>query len=231
MKNPIFVALDVDTEREALRIADMTGSYVGGFKVGPRLAVRFGATLLPELAKRAPLFIDNKYFDIPSTMEGAVRASFEMGASYVTIHAQAGVEALKRMAEVEAELNRQRPFKILAVTVLTSFSALTLPEVLKAIPIEEMVMSLARLAVDSGLSGLVCAPQEVSALRRKFSSAFLLVPGIRIDDVSSDDQKRSAGPAEAMKNGATALVVGRPIYQASDPAGAAKRFFHAVVSK
>ena len=102
MKNPIFLALDVDTESEALRIAASVGPHIGGIKVGPRLAVRYGATLFPALTKLAPLFIDNKYFDIPNTMEGAVRASFEMGASYVTIHAQAGVEALKRMAEIEA---------------------------------------------------------------------------------------------------------------------------------
>lgn len=230
MKNPIFLALDVDTEAEALKIAEVVGPHIGGIKVGPRLAVRYGTTLFPRLAKLAPLFIDNKYFDIPSTMEGAVRASFEMGASYVTIHAQAGAEALARLAQVEAELNKQRPFRLLAVTVLTSFNKETLPSVLKPQPIQDMVRDLAKVAIDSGLSGLVCSPEEVAMLRRQFPKSFLLVPGIRMDDVKGDDQKRVADPATAMKNGASALVVGRPIYQSADPAAAAQRFFQAVVS-
>ena len=207
-----------------MRIANLTASYVGGYKVGPRLIVRYGSSLLSQLAQRAPLFIDNKYFDIPSTMEGAVRASFEMGASFTTIHAQSGKEAMTRLAQVEKELNQKRPFRILAVTVLTSFQIETLPPVLKPMPISNMVTELAQLAVESGISGLVCSPEEVSTLRAKFPNAFLLVPGIRMEGSDLGDQKRVADPASALASGASALVVGRPICQADNPAQAAKLY-------
>lgn len=98
MKNPIFVALDVDSDKDALRIAEETAAYVGGFKVGPRLIVRYGASFIVAVgAKGSALY--RQYFDIPSTMEGAIRASFEMGASFATIHAQAGKEALSGISQ------------------------------------------------------------------------------------------------------------------------------------
>jgi orotidine-5'-phosphate decarboxylase len=228
LKNPIFVALDVDSEEEAIRIADLTAPYVGGFKVGPRLAIRFGAKLLPRLAKHAPLFIDNKYFDIPSTMEAAVRASFDMGASFATVHAQAGAEALTQLAKVEKSLNEQRPFRLLAVTVLTSFDSGTLPSVIKSKPMPELVIELASLAVQSGVNGLVCSPNEVAMLRKQFPNAFLLVPGIRMEGEGLGDQKRVADPKSAIRNGASALVVGRPICQAADPAQVAKQYRDAI---
>jgi len=228
LKNPLFVALDVDTEKEAMRIVDLTASYVGGYKVGPRLVVRYGEKLLKELVTRAPLFIDNKYFDIPNTMEGAIRASFEMGASYATIHAQSGKEAMSRLAAVEKELNQERPFKILAVTILTSFTSQTLPGILKPASISEMVLELAKLTLQSGLTGLVCSPEETKMLRQKFPEAYLLVPGIRMEGNDLGDQKRVADPASALKAGASALVVGRPICQADNPAQAAKQYLDVI---
>lgn len=230
MKNPLFVALDVDTDKEALKIVELTRSYAGGYKVGPRLIVRYGPPLLKELAGRAPLFIDNKYFDIPSTMEGAVHASFEVGASFATIHAQAGPEALARLARVEKELNQIRPFRLLSVTILTSFSQETLPGVLKPASISDMVLELAHLSIESGITGLVCSPEEVGALRKQFPKAFLLVPGIRMEGSDLGDQKRVADPTSVLRNGASALVVGRPICQAENPAQAAKLYFDAISS-
>ncbi|MGE0529168.1 MAG: orotidine 5'-phosphate decarboxylase / HUMPS family protein, partial [Bdellovibrionales bacterium] len=132
LKNPVFVALDVDSPERALALAGQTRAFVGGFKVGPRLCIRYGEPLLKSLSRHGALFIDNKYFDIPSTMEAAVRASFDMGASFCTVHALSGSEALSRMAKVEEELCRIRPFRILAVTILTSFRQETLPSILQA---------------------------------------------------------------------------------------------------
>jgi orotidine-5'-phosphate decarboxylase len=229
MSAPLFVALDVDTDKEALRIADLTASFVGGFKIGPRLALRYGAPFLKEMASRAALFVDNKYFDIPSTMEAAVRASFEVGASLVTIHAQSGTEAMARLAVVEKELSAQRPFKILAVTVLTSFHKETLPRILKPLSIPDMVKDLAEQALESGLSGLVCSPEEIAILRKAFPSAYLLIPGIRLTGEEHGDQKRVADPCFAIQSGASALVVGRPIVQAANPAQAAKEY-HDVIA-
>jgi hypothetical protein len=117
MRNPIIAALDVDSRDQALKLADDLADVVGGFKVGPRLCLRYGQDLVKEVAARAPVFVDNKHFDIPSTMEAAVRASFEAGASLVTVHALSGREALTKMATLEKELSQKRPFKILAVTI------------------------------------------------------------------------------------------------------------------
>lgn len=217
LSSPLIVALDVDSAEECFRLASLLGSHVGAFKVGPRLSVRYGSDLISRLAKSAPVFIDNKYLDIPNTMESAIRASFEVGASIATVHAWSGGEALKRLADLERELNRERPFKILAVTVLTSFSQETLPPSMQGVPIAQQVSDLAELTLSSGLSGLVCSPHEVELLRKRSESAFLVTPGIRLPSNEMGDQKRVESPAEAMRRGASALVVGRPIIEAKDP--------------
>jgi orotidine-5'-phosphate decarboxylase len=224
LKRPLFVALDVDSEKEAHRIVELTAPYVGGFKVGPRLVLRYGPHFVTELAARAPVFLDNKYFDIPNTMESAIKASFEIGASFATIHAQAGPEAMSRLAKLEKELNQIREFKILAVTVLTSFTAATLPKVLKEMPIQEQVLSLAKQVIESGLTGLVCSPEEVALMRKTFPDSYLVIPGIRMKGSDLGDQKRIADPLSALTNGASALVVGRPIVEAENPAQAAKQY-------
>jgi orotidine-5'-phosphate decarboxylase len=228
MSNPIFVALDVDTAEKAMELVKQTRAFVGGFKVGPRLCLRYGETLLKEIARHGNMFIDNKFFDIPSTMESAVRAAFEMGASYCTIHAQAGSEALKRLAHVEAELSAQRPFRLLAVTVLTSFKQDTLPSVSQKMPISEQTMALAKLTLDSGLTGLVCSPEEVESLRRAFPTAFLVTPGVRLSHEDKGDQKRVSDPCTTLRRGASALVVGRPIYESLEPALAAKIYYEEI---
>ena len=228
MSNPIFVALDVDTAEEALALVRQTRAFVGGFKVGPRLSIRYGETLLKEIARHGNMFLDSKFFDIPNTMESSVRAAFELGASYCTIHAQAGKEALTRLAEVEAELARQRPFRLLAVTVLTSFRQDTLPPVSSQMPIPEQTVALAKLAVDCGLSGLVCSPEEVETLRQRHPHAFLVTPGVRLSHEDKGDQKRVSDPCTALRRGASALVVGRPIYESLEPALAAKTYYEEI---
>ncbi len=227
LSNPIFVALDVDTAEQALELVRQTRAFVGGFKIGPRLCIRYGEPLLKEVARHAALFVDNKYFDIPNTMTAAVRASFEMGASYCTVHAQAGREALQELAKLEAELNQKRFFKILAVTVLTSFKQEGLP-LTASQPIAEQTSKLAKITVESGLSGLVCSPEEVADLRRQFPNAFLLTPGVRLSHDDHGDQKRVADPITALQRGASALVVGRPIYDSNEPAQAAKAYYEEI---
>ncbi|MCB0386025.1 MAG: orotidine 5'-phosphate decarboxylase, partial [Bdellovibrionales bacterium] len=92
IKSPIFVALDVDDEIRAMEIAEQVEPYVGGFKVGPRLCLKYGSALVSRLATLGHVFVDNKYFDIPNTMEHAIRATFDSGATFATVHAQAGSE-------------------------------------------------------------------------------------------------------------------------------------------
>ncbi|HEX4922816.1 MAG TPA: orotidine 5'-phosphate decarboxylase / HUMPS family protein, partial [Bdellovibrionales bacterium] len=121
-----------------------------------------------------------------------------------------------------------RPFRILAVTVLTSFKTETLPPMLRHIPIPEQAMALAKMAVDCGISGLVCSPEEVESLRHQFPNAFLVTPGVRLSHEDRGDQKRVSDPTTALKRGASALVVGRPIYDALEPALAAKAYYEEV---
>ncbi|HEY1078569.1 MAG TPA: orotidine-5'-phosphate decarboxylase [Bdellovibrio sp.] len=226
MKNPIILALDVDTRDQALKIADDVADIIGGIKLGPRLCLRYGMDFVKEMAQRAPIFLDNKHFDIPSTMEAAVRASFEAGASLVTVHALSGSEALKKMAEVEKELNQKRPFKILAVTILTSWDQASVPGNMKDQPIAQHVTDLATLVKNSGLSSVVCSPHELDLLQNR--DLYLVTPGIRFSMQNSGDQKRIMGPKEAMQKGASALVVGRPILEAKDIKEAATDFVMAV---
>lgn len=228
LTNPIFVALDVDSADTAMELIRQTRAFVGGFKVGPRLALRYGEPFLKQVARHGSMFIDNKYFDIPNTMETAVRASFDVGAAFCTVHAQAGSEALKRLADVEADLCQRRPFRILAVTVLTSFKQETLPPNVNKIPIAEQTVTLAKLAIESGLSGLVCSPDEVESLRKLFPQAFLVTPGVRLSHDDKGDQSRVSDPCTALKRGSSALVVGRPICDSLEPAKAAKWYYEEI---
>jgi orotidine-5'-phosphate decarboxylase len=216
LKNPIIVALDVDSRDEALQIADQLADHVGAFKVGPRLCLRYGASLCSELAQRAPLFVDNKHLDIPATMVAAVKASFDVGATLVTIHASAGADALSEVAKLEKNLTQIRPFQVLAVTVLTSYSEDNLPTPWKNQSIPSLVASLFKDAYLAGIRGFVGSPLEVAAMRSEGPDTFLVTPGIRPSSSGVDDQKRTSTPSAAMKNGAGALVIGRPILEAKD---------------
>lgn len=226
IKNPLIIALDVDSRDRALALVDELAEIAGAFKIGPRLNLRYGNSLVEEISNRAPVFVDNKHFDIPSTMKAAVQTSFDAGATLVTVHAQAGREALEEISHLEKTLNEIRPFKILAVTILTSFSPETLPSILKTQSIEMHVQELAELVQSSGLDGLVCSPQELATLKNK--NLFLVTPGIRFVEDGVQDQKRIMGPSEAMRAGASAVVVGRPIIEAKNPKEAALDYITAL---
>lgn len=224
LKVPYFLALDLDSGEEALQMAERVAPFVGGFKVGPRLILRYGPELLKQLKRLGPVFLDQKYFDIPSTMESAVEASFAAGADYVTVHAQAGREALERLARLEERQFGQVTGRILAVTILTSFSQGTLVENLRSEPIADHVEKLARLTFSCGLRGLVCSSEEVEKVRKLSSSSYLVVPGVRLPGDHVQDQKRVATPYEILSRGASTLVVGRPILEAADPVMKAQEF-------
>lgn len=217
IRNPLILALDVDSRDEALAILNYIGDSVGAVKLGPRLVYRYGAQLVTEISAIAPVFVDNKYFDISSTMVAAVRATFDAGATLVTVHALAGSAALKELSLLEAELNKIRPFRILAVTILTSWEQSSLPAGFQPWPIKNHVQSLANEALSAGLRGLVCSGHELEFLN--MPDMFKVVPGIRLanETGSAEDQKRIMSPAQAMNAGASALVIGRPILQSKNP--------------
>jgi orotidine-5'-phosphate decarboxylase len=219
LRNPLILALDVDSDGDARKILDHVGDLIGGVKLGPRLVYRFGSTFVSEISEIAPVFIDNKYFDIPSTMVAAVRASFDAGATLVTVHALAGSDALNELFRLETELNRIRPFKILAVTILTSWSSESLAPNFHSWSVENHVRSLTQQVYSSGLRGIVCSGHELEYLN--YPGLFKVVPGIRLSSdqtaSASEDQKRIMTPKQAIKSGASALVIGRPILQSHNP--------------
>lgn len=216
--NPLFVALDVDSADEAIRLAETVAEVAGGFKVGPRLVYRYGADLVSKLARVGPVFVDCKFFDIPSVMEASVQAAFDGGATLCTVHALAGRPALERLSQLEARLQRERPFHVLAVTVLTSFSQETLPDSLISAPVPDHVLRLARLAQSSGIRGIVCSGEELPLFQEdaQLKELIKVCPGIRMKTDDSHDQKRIVTPFEAYENGASVIVVGRPIVEAKD---------------
>lgn len=237
LKNPLIFALDVDTQEEVhLKLAPII-DLIGAVKIGPRLVYRYGSELVQSLAKQVPVFVDNKYFDIPSTMISSVQASFDAGATLVTVHALAGLSVLLELAHLEKKLNEIRPFKILAVTILTSFEDETLPPSMKAMNLQQHVISLTELIAQSGLTGMVCSGQELELIQSQVVGSekiFKVIPGIRLNqnegskvsqeagiiiqqEVLSQDQKRVMTPRQAIQAGAHALVIGRPILKALNP--------------
>ncbi len=225
MKSPWFLALDVDSDTQALRLVDLTVESVGGYKIGPRLCLRYGPDFVRRISQRAPVFLDFKFYDIPSTLLAAVQAGFDLGASFVTVHAANGLKALTELAELEAKLQQQREFRVLAVTVLTSFTQDQLPTHWRDQSVVEHMGQMLTMVKSSGLRGVVCSPLEVAMLRQEFSEGYFVTPGVRSPGEVLGDQQRVMTPSQAMVQGASALVVGRPVIQAKDPALAAQSIF------
>ena len=229
LKNPLIIALDVDSDQQALKLAHDLAPYAGAFKIGPRLGYRYGQKIVQEISKLAPVFVDNKYFDIPSTIEAAVQASFYSGASLVTVHALSGLETLQSLAKLEAELQKERPFIILNVTLLTSWDQNSLPTNFKKQSVEKHVQELVDLVKQSHLSGLVCSAQDLSSIDT--TGLFVVTPGIRFEEDNKSEQKRVMAPSAAIKAGAKGLVVGRPIIEAKNPIEKAKSFLEVINAK
>jgi orotidine-5'-phosphate decarboxylase len=223
LKNSIMLALDVDSDQQAFSLLDQIGDKVGAIKVGPRLNLKYGATFIEKTAKYAPVFVDHKYFDITSTVLASVQATFDAGATFATVHALNGIETLSQLYLLELKLNKIRSFKILAVTILTSWTKDQFPENFQDLTVEEHVSSLVEMVMRSGLSGIVCSGYELGLIRRiedPTSRLFKVVPGIRVEEdieLNTQDQKRVMTPAQAMESGANALVIGRSILNSKDP--------------
>lgn len=218
----LIVALDVPHARAAAELVGRLEGTCRWFKVGLELFVAEGpAVLEPLLARGYSLFLDLKFHDIPNTVAGAVRSAAALGVRMLTLHAAGGPEMLKA-ARVAVE-GMTDPPELLAVTVLTSMDRPQLEAVGVADAPAEQVSRLARMGVEAGIRGFVCSPQEVNALRALTGpQGVLVIPGIRPAGSETGDQKRIATPAEALRQGASYLVVGRPITQAPRPAQAAE---------
>jgi orotidine-5'-phosphate decarboxylase len=229
----LLVALDVDSGERAVELARRLHDVVGGVKVGSRLFTLEGPALVRHLVDTgAKVFLDLKFHDIPNTVAQAVEAATLTGAWMVNVHASGGASMMRAAAEaaatVAARMKRPRPL-VIGVTVLTSMDGATLRESGVERPLLEQVLGLARLAQQAGLDGVVASPQETSAIREACGPDFVVVtPGIRgaAAGAERNDQARTMGPAEAVRAGASYIVVGRPIIAAADPRDSAQRIAH-----
>ncbi len=226
----LAVALDYPDAESALKLVDSLGDTCQWFKVGMELYYAAGKPFVQLLRNRGfDIFLDLKLHDIPNTVAGAVRSATQAGAGLLTIHASGGAAMMS--AAAEAALAPGSP-RLLAVTVLTSMDANELAGIGITDSPAHQVLRLAKLAKQSGINGLVCSAEEVAAVRAATGPETLLViPGIRPTGSAIGDQKRIATPQQAIADGASMLVVGRPITRAADPAAATRAILHEIEQK
>ena len=228
-RDRLLVALDVATAERALALAGELRDVAGGFKIGSRLFTSAGPSLVRRLVDEGVrVFLDLKFHDIPNTVAQAVEAAVETGAWMIDVHAGGGSAMMQAAARAGADAasrqGREGPL-VIAVTVLTSMDETALRETGVERPLLQQVLVLAGMAQAAGLQGVVASPHETAAIRNACGPDFTIVtPGIRGASASAekDDQSRTMGPADAVKAGASYLVVGRPIIAAAHPKAAAE---------
>lgn len=227
VQNPqIIVALDFPSERQTLQLVDQLEPSLCRLKVGKELFTRCGPALVKQLVdKNFDVFLDLKYHDIPNTVARSCAAAADLGVWMLNVHALGG-EAM--MSAARQALNENDAPLLIAVTWLTSSGQSELDALgIRQTP-QQMVNRLASLSQQAGMDGVVCSALEAPVLRSIMSKDFLLVtPGIRLTDEKSsasikngaqkDDQCRVVTPVKAIENGASYLVIGRPVTQAQDP--------------
>jgi orotidine-5'-phosphate decarboxylase len=223
----LIVALDVPSAAEAAHLVNRLERSCQWFKVGLELFVAAGPAVLEQwVARGHSIFLDLKFCDIPNTVAGAVRSAATLGVRMMTVHASGGPAMLQ--AARAALDGLENPPELLAVTMLTSMDQAQVNAVgLERSPAEQVEL-LTRMGLEAGIRGFVCSPREVASLRVLTGpEGVLVIPGIRPAGTQTGDQKRIATPADALRQGASYLVVGRPITQAADPAEAA----HAILEE
>ena len=226
----LILALDLPDRESALKILDGLRGKLEWVKIGLQMYLKYGTNFVREVSGMGfKIFLDLKLFDIPNTVASAVESVSALPVSMLTIHASGGREMMRRAVESAAERNPE--LLILGVTVLTSFDADSLAETGVELEPEWQVEKLAKLAVDSGLKGLVCSPLEIEGLRSILPEDTVLVtPGIRPSGSSADEQKRIMTPADAARAGSDFIVVGRPILKAEYPAFAVSKILEEIAN-
>lgn len=218
MSNPVYVACDTPLLDDALALVKKVQNHVGGVKLGLEFFCANGHHGVHEVAKLGlPIFLDLKLHDIPNTVAKAMQAINVLEPAIVTVHASGG-RAMMEDAKAAAGAHT----KVVAVTVLTSLDDHDLTRVGVADDPHSQVARLAALAREAGLDGIVCSGQEVKAVHKEWKDGFFVVPGLRLANGNATDQKRIVTPREARDNGASVLVVGRPISNAENPDQAAR---------
>ncbi|MCX7988639.1 MAG: orotidine-5'-phosphate decarboxylase [Thermodesulfovibrio sp.] len=226
----VIIALDFSNRKDALRIVDELDDLVNFYKVGLELFLSEGVEILKTLKNRGKkVFLDLKFHDIPNTVEKAVKASLSYEVDMLTLHSLGGFEMMNRAKHVveKAKTFQNTQLKILGVTVLTSLDNKTLTEIYE-LPINanSLVKNLAMLSKKAGLHGVVASAVEVAEIKKHCGKNFIVVtPGIRLEKLSNDDQRRTVTPKEAFLLGADYIVIGRAVTSTKNPAEAILNMF------
>lgn len=217
-ESKVIVALDYNQESDALKFVDSVDPSLCRLKVGKEMFTYFGPAFVKKLIERRfEVFLDLKFHDIPNTVASAVRAAAELGVWMVNVHASGGAKMMTAAREILEPYGSDAPL-LTAVTVLTSMDQEQLAAVGIERQVRDQVCLLAQLAGKCGLDGVVCSAQEAPMLRQIMGKDFLLVtPGIRPLNAAVGDQSRVVTPKQAVLNGSSYLVIGRPITRAEDP--------------
>lgn len=219
MNNPVIIALDVATVREAREIVEALGEDAGFYKVGLELYTAGGSPFVQELVREGKeVFLDLKFYDIGETVKRATAQVAQLGVRFLTVH---GSQAVMRAAVAGRDGSG---LQLLGVTVLTSFDQEDLRQLGYPCTPTDLVQLRARNAREAGIDGLVCSPLEVQVVRGNVGPGMVLItPGVRSADTAQGDQKRVATPAAAIAAGADYLVIGRQVTRASDPRAELRR--------
>ena len=218
MSTRIYVALDTPDLERAKDMAMRVRNHVGGIKLGLEFFMANGRAGVHEMADIGlPIFLDLKFHDIPNTVGKAIQALRPLNPAILTVHAAGGLAMME-----DAKASAPSGTKVVAVTMLTSLDPSDLASIGLNPDPHEQVVRLAELARSAGLDGIVCSGNEVKAAHRAWPQGFFVVPGVRPVDGHHGDQKRVVTPRQALDDGASILVVGRPITQAGDPDLAAR---------
>jgi orotidine-5'-phosphate decarboxylase len=218
MSNPVYLALDLPQLDAAKALAQKVKSHVGGFKLGMEFFYAHGHHGVHEIAQIGlPIFLDLKLHDIPNTVAGAMQAIHMLQPAIVTVHASGGQAMME-----DAKAAAGSATKVVAVTLLTSLDENDLGRTGVSGSPHAQVLRLAELAEASGLDGIVCSGHEVGDVHRQWKNGYFVVPGLRPGGQATADQKRVVTPRAARDDGASVLVIGRPISRAEDPVAAAR---------
>lgn len=225
--NRLIVSLDVDNLDKAIELIDILSPKIEIFKVGIAPFTSFGNQLLDKLRSlNRRVFLDLKFHDIPNTVKNATKAAVQKGVYMMSLHCLGGLRMLQAAVAGVKETNVSEMPLLLGVTILTSMITEEMQNVGLNTIMQDKVITLAELARDAGLSGVVASPKEVKIIKEKIGQDFIVVtPGIRSAEagVSNDDQRRTLTAGQAIAGGADYIVVGRPIIQADDPLAAADK--------
>lgn len=227
MDNRVIIPLDLEYSA-AIDMASNFDPSNCRLKIGSQLFTSSGPKIIKELdSKGFEIFLDLKFHDIPNTVYEAVRSAADLGVWMINVHASGGKNMLE--ASKNALIDFDKPPLLIAVTLLTSLSENSIQEI-GLNNLSEQVLRLAKLSHECELDGVVCASSDTVIIKKEFGKEFITVtPGIRPDQSNLNDQSRVSTPSEAVKNGSDFLVIGRPITESDDPAGALKDIYKQII--